>query len=65
MDGIDGKIVVTAKEALQLLGVRSQSLPSLERLAGMSSRSRRGGFTAPEIKRLLKVLTQAVSDTTR
>ena len=54
------KIVVTTKEALHLLGIRAQSLPELEQRAGMPPRLPRKGFTAPEVKHLLKALKQAV-----
>jgi hypothetical protein len=55
-----GKIAVTTKEALHLLGIRAKSLPWLEHRAGLVQRPRRIGFTAPEVKHLLNALKQAV-----
>ena len=56
------KIVVTTKETLHLLGIRAKSLPWLERRAGWIPRPRRIGFTASEVKHLLKALKQSVGN---
>lgn len=54
------KIIITNKEAAELLGVKSLSMKMIERKAGIRDDSRRLGFTEKELHRLLSVMRHAL-----
>lgn len=60
--GHDHTAVVTSKEALQLLGIRIGTLAWLEKLARVSSKPQRNGYSALELRRLTIALKEAVSE---
>lgn len=53
--------VVTTREALQLLGIRTDSLEWLERLAHIPPRPRRKGYSVLELRRLTIALKEAIA----
>jgi hypothetical protein len=53
-------LILTKKETMAILGVREAALAQLERLAGLSTRKTRIGYTAAEVTRMLGAMRSAL-----
>ena len=54
------RIIVTKKEAMELLGVQEYSLVYLEREAGITYALKRTGYSAAEMRRLSNALQKVL-----